>query len=334
MEIGLMSLGDHLPNPNTGEQESQGERIRSIVETSVYAEELGFEVLAIGEHHFNDYIIPSPFPVLSAVAARTSRIRLTTGVTLLPMLDAVRVAEDFATLDQISNGRAEMVLGRGISADGYAEFGVEQDKSRDMLVEKLELVRRLFTEESVVWSGASRPDLNGITLKPFPAQRTPSIWMGTGMSEESVRWTAAMGMPLMLPSIFKRAEEWKDMIALYRELMVENGYEEQSFVGACSHIHVAPTSQQARDEKRPYLTSYADWANQLRGVDVKVDFDRLINGPALVGSPAEVVDRLESIKEALQPDRHLAVFDIGGMPESEVRATMDLYAAEVMTKVR
>lgn len=332
MEIGILSLGDHLPDPATGVPVSQGERIRAIVESGVYAEDLGFDVYAVGEHHFNDYIVSSPFPVLAAVASRTSRIRLTTAVTLLPMHDPVRVAEDFATVDTISDGRAEIVLGRGISADGYAEFGVEPTRARDLLVEKLDLLRRLWSEESVTWSGSSRPDLDGITLKPAVVQASPQVWMGTGMSEDSIRWTAEMGLPLFLPSIFKRAEEWTDLVAMYREIMAAEGRSDQAFVGVCSHVHVAPTSQQAREEWRPHVEQYADWANRMRGVDASIDFDRLIAGPALCGSPAEIVDRIAAVEEALRPDRHLSVFDIGGLPEKKVRKTMELFASDVMPK--
>jgi len=334
VDIGFMSLGDHLPDANTGEQISQGRRINDIIDTGVEAEGLGFDVMAVGEHHFNDYIVSSPFPVLAAVAARTTRMRLTTAVTLLPMLDPLRVAEDFATVDQISEGRMEIVLGRGISSDGYAEFGVEPTAARTLLVDKLALLRRLWTEDSVTWTGDWRPDLTDITLKPSVAQASPQVWMGTGMSEDSVRWTAEMGLPLMLPSIFKRAEEWRDLVAMYRELMAESGRADQAFVGACSHVHVAATSQGARDEWRPYVQQYAAWANKLRGVDATIDFDRLVAGPAICGSPAEVVDRIASATEALLPDRHLSVFDIGGLPQADVLATMRLFAAEVMPKIR
>lgn len=334
MELGLLSLGDHLPDAATGRHATQGERLRAIVEMGVRAEELGFDAMAIGEHHFSEYIVSSPFAVLAAVAARTSRIRLSTAVTLLPILDPVRVAEDFNTVDQLSGGRLEMVLGRGISGDGYGEFGVDPASARQVLVEKLGLLERIWHEESVTWSGGTRPDLDAVTVHPAAAQRDPRVWMGTGMSEDSVRWTAEMGLPLMLPSIFKPAEDWRDLAALYRELMESSGKADRSFIGACSHIHVAPTSRQARDGWRPYLVPYAQWANRLRNVDVTVDFDRIVNGPAVCGSPAEVAERLQSIEDALRPDRHLAVFDIGGMPDELVRRTMELYAAEVMPKLR
>ena len=334
MELGLLTLGDWLPDPVSGERNSQRERLQSIVDLGVHGETLGFDVLAVGEHHFNDYIVSSPLVMLAAIAARTSRIRLTTGVTLLPLLDPVRVAEDFATVDQLSGGRLELVLGRGISADGYAEFGVEPAAARDVLVEKLALLRRIWSEDAVTWSGSTRPALEDLGVQPRSQQASPRVWMGTGMSEDSVRWTAEMGMPLMLPSIFKPAEKWRELVALYRQLMEESGKGDQSLVGACSHVHVGGTSQAARDSWRPYLSGYAEWANRLRGVDVRVDFDRIVSGPAICGSSAEVTERFLSLKEALQPDVHLSVFDIGGLPWTKVRGNLEQFAGEVMPKVR
>lgn len=334
MELGLMSLGDHLPDPVSGRSTTQGERLRAVVEAAVRGEELGFDAMAVGEHHFSDYIVSSPFPMLAAIAARTTSMRLTTAVTLLPLLDPVRVAEDFATVDQLSEGRLELVLGRGISKDGYAEFEVDPGAARQILVEKLDLLRQIWTDDPVTWAGESRPRLEAVTVQPRAAQASPRVWMGTGMSEDSVRWTAELGLPLMLPSIFKPAEEWRDLVALYRGLMAESGRAEDAFVGACSHVHLAGTSQQAREQWRPHLVQYAEWANRLRNVDVAVDFEAIVNGPAVCGSPDEVAERLLSIREALEPDRHLSVFDIGGMPEGLVLDTMETFAEQVMPKVR
>lgn len=334
MQFGVLSLGDHLPDPHGGGQ-SQGERLRTTVEMGVRAEQLGFAMIAIGEHHFSDYIVSSPLVHLAAIAAGTESIRLSTAVTLMAIQDPVRLAEDFATVDQLSNGRLELVLGRGISADGYHEFGVDPSNGREALVERLELFRTLLaSEEPVTWSGPFRPSLDGITVQPRPVQPDPRIWMGTGMSEESVRWTAGLGMPLMLPSIFRRAESWADMVALYRQLMAENGYADRAQVGVCSHIHLAPTSQQAETEWEPYLVQYANWANGIRGVTEPIDFGRIINGPAICASPAQAVERLESIQEALRPDIHLSVFDIGGIDEAKLWGVMELFATEVIPKVR
>lgn len=334
MELGIMSLGDHLPDAHTAQRSPQHQRMLEMVEAGVLAEQMGYDVVAMGEHHFNEYIVSSPFISLAAVAARTERIRLTTAVTLLPMHDPVRVAEDFNSVDQLSQGRMELVLGRGISSDGYAEFGVDPSQARQILIEKLALLRRLWSEDSVTWSGNSRPDLEAVSIQPRNFQPAPRVWMGTGMSEDSVRWTAEMGMPLMLPSIFKPAEMWKDLVALYREFMAENGFADQAFVGSCTHVHLASTSQAAKDRWRPYLVQYAEWANRLRKVDAAVDFDRIVNGPAICGSPAEATERMLSIKEALNPDRHLNVFDIGGLPQEIVWENMELFATDVMPKIR
>ncbi|MFS3129912.1 LLM class flavin-dependent oxidoreductase [Nocardioides sp. Bht2] len=334
MELGLLSLGDWLPDPVAGTRVSQQQRLRSIVDLGVEGEELGFDMVAVGEHHFNDYIVSSPLMILAAIASRTSRIRLATAVTLMPLHDPVRLAEDFNTLDQLSGGRAELVLGRGISSDGYAEFGVEPAAAREVTVQKLQLLRGLWSEREVTWNGAHRPALSAVEIQPHVLQPDPRVWMGTGMSEDSVRWTAELGMPLMLPSIFKPAEEWRDLVALYRQLMAESGKGAKAFVGACSHVHIAPTSQEARDSWRPYLTGYAEWANRMRKSDVRVDFDRIVAGPAVCGSPAEVAERLLSLKEALQPDIHLSVFDIGGLPAPRVSANLELFASEVIWKIR
>lgn len=335
MEFGVLSLGDHLSTPD-GAKQSQGERLRSVIDAGARAEELGYDLFAVGEHHFSEYIVSSPLVMLSAVASRTRRIRLSTAVTLMGILDPLRLAEDFNTVDQLSDGRMELVLGRGISADGYAEFGVDPAQGREILVEKMNLFRTLLSsDEPVSFSGSFRPDLQGITVQPRPVQADPRIWMATGMSEESVRWTAALGMPLMLPTILRPAETWADMVVLYRELMQQNGYADRARVGVCTHLHIAETSQQAERGWEPYLVQYVKWARQsISGNDEPVDYQGLINGPAVCGSPQKVLERLESINEALNPDIHLSVFDIGALPAPQVMAQMELFASTVADRLR
>jgi alkanesulfonate monooxygenase SsuD/methylene tetrahydromethanopterin reductase-like flavin-dependent oxidoreductase (luciferase family) len=336
MHLGTLSLGDLRPDPRTGECVSQADRHRAIVDNAVLAGQLGFALTGVGEHHFNDYIVSSPHVVLSAIAARTQRIRLMTTLTLLAMLDPVHVAEDFATLDQLSDGRVELVIGRGINPESYRSFGLDADRSREMLVEKLELLQALWADaQPVSWSGQFRAPLDGITVQPRPFQSGgPRIWMGTGLSEESVRQTAELGLPLMLPSIFRAAETFRPMVELYRLVMAANGRAEQAVVGLVSHLHVAPTSQGARATWAPYLTEYVRWGRGMRGVVDPVDFDELASGPALCGSPGEVTDRMLAAKEAVDPDVYFTVFDIGGLPQAEVIGSMELFAAEVMPKVQ
>lgn len=334
MDIGYLTLGDHLPDPTTGVRMSAGEKVRGAIETAINAEDLGYDVVGIGEHHFNDYIFSSPFTMLSAVASRTARIKLTTSLTVLPLHDPVLVAEDFTTLDQISDGRAEMILGRGLGDKGYAEFGIDYATSRDLMVDKLDLLRRLWTEESVSFDGTFRPPLQNIGLRPAPAKAEPLLWMGSGMTEDSIRWTAGLGLPLMLPTIMQRPEGWSDLVDLYRELMAAAGNADKALVGACSYVHVAPTTQAAREKWRPHLMQYIEWVGSLFGRTDTRPWEELVSGPAIGGSPAEVSESLLSIKNTLNIDRHLAVFDVGGMSHHDVNATMELYAAEVMPKLR
>lgn len=333
MKLGIMSLGDHLPDPHTGVRTSQHERLRSVIDSSVAAESMGYTMIALGEHHFNDYIISAPQLMLAAIAERTQSIRLATAVTLLATSDPVRVAEDFAMLDQLSGGRVELVVGRGVSADAYAAFGeLDPREGHAILGEKLALLNRLWNDESPVsWSGAFRGPLDDIALRPRPFAAPPRVWMGTGTSEDSVRRTAAQGLPLMLPSIFGRPESWRPLVQLYRELMTANGHE--PLVGSCSYIHVATDSRTAHEQWRPYLTGYVEWASRLLGNNMPVDYEVLTSGTAMCGSPAEVLDRMLNVKELIDPDVHLGVFDVGGLPHDLLVDTLGLFASDVMPKL-
>lgn len=333
MEIGVMSLGDHVPNPHTGIRTTQGERLRSIVDSSVAADDMGYAMIALGEHHFNDYIISSPQLLLAAIAERTKNIRLATAVTLLATSDPVRVAEDFATLDQLSGGRAELVVGRGINPETYAAFGeLDPKQGHAIMAEKHALLDKLWAEtESFSWSGQFRGPLDNVTLKPRPFASAPRVWLGTGTTEESVRRTAEQGRPLMLPSIFAKLAGWGPIVDLYRELMTAQGLE--PVVGSCSYIHVAESGAVAREQWRPYLTGYVQWARDLLGNPAPVDYDDLISGTAMCGSPDEVLEKMIEVKDVIDPDLHLAVFDVGGLPHEMLVDNMAMFAEEVMPKL-
>lgn len=334
MQFGILTLGDHLPDPGTGVKASQQERISSIIDAATRAEQLGFTHASVGEHHFSDYIVSSPVPILAAIAARTTTMRLGTGVSLIPTLDPVRVAEDFSTLDLLSGGRAEIVVGRGISTEVYDVFGVDYAQSHDAFEENVHLLQQLWTQESVTFASKFRPPLNQTRLEPRPLQTPhPPIWLGVGLSEESMKRVGRLGMPLMLPSIFKRPEDYKDLVTLYREEMTANGCEDRIMVGCASHIHVGANSSQAKSEWKPYVMQYADWANGLRGVSFDLDYDRLINGPAICGSPDEVTERIAGMHELLKPDLHLLLFDLGGLPHEQLIETIELFGSDVLPKL-
>jgi alkanesulfonate monooxygenase SsuD/methylene tetrahydromethanopterin reductase-like flavin-dependent oxidoreductase (luciferase family) len=344
MQLGLLSLGDCLADPNTGARPTPAERHRAIVEEAVLAETLGFDSVWLGEHHFCDYVLASPPVVLAAIAARTSRVRLGTGVTLVANLDPVRVAEDYATVDAIADGRVELVAGRGILVDTYEAFGQKPDESRERFRENVELLRRLWSETSVTWSGRFRAPLDAVTLEPRPVQKPhPPIWIGGGSSLHSVDLAAELGLPLMLPSVLAPALDFAPAVARYRRRFAAAGHDPAAArIGCCHHVHVAPTSQEAREGWRPYYLNYLRFVDRIwtrrelihPKAKVDLDYDRLLAGVAICGSPAEVVDRIAAARETLGLDLHLAMFDLGGLPPARVARAMELFAAEVAPQLR
>jgi len=335
-EYGILSLADHLESPVDGRRESQAARLQRVVDAAVAAEEAGFYSFGVGEHHFSDYILSAPELVLAAVSARTSRIRLGTSVTLLANTDPVRQAEQLATLDVLSNGRAEMTFARGVSEDTAHAFGITDfDEIRPRFEEYLRLVLRLFTEETVTWKGNYRAPLEGIRLEPRPIQQPyPGVWIGGGLSTTSADLAAALGLPLFLPSLFRWPEDYLEIVDRYRQRSVEAGNQSAIRLGFPSYLHVAPTSQEARRRWRPHLDHYRNFALTMRssfGRDT--DFDSLLQGPAICGSPAEVVDRIGVINEILSLDRHLFLLDAGAVPAGMLAEEMELLATEVLPKL-
>lgn len=195
-EVSVLSLIGHAPHPLNGQRPSPAERFEEVIETGVVAERLGFDTYSIGERHAGPFLSSSPSVVLGALAARTSTIRLLTGVTVVAILDPVRVAEDFATLDQISRGRIELVVGKGAEAGHFDLFGLDEERQWDLQKEKYELLRRLWTEEGVDWEGEFRPALKNTTTLPRPYAGAPRIWYGSATSLNSPELAALHGDPL------------------------------------------------------------------------------------------------------------------------------------------
>jgi len=324
-DVYLLILGDHLPDPGTGHTVTEAERLRAIVEQAVTAEAVGFTGVAIGEHHFTRYIVSAPELVLAAIATRTTSLRLSTGVTLLAHRDPVLVAEEVATLDQLSDGRAELIVARGVSQETDAAFGVGPDDLRARFDEHLRLLLRLLEERDVTWRGRFRGPLVRVTTTPRPVQRPrPTVWIGSG-SAISADLAVELGLPLMLPSTLRDPAAHRQVVERYRDA---GG----SRVALPSHVFVAPTD--AREKWRPYLGSYAAFAQQWRGDGRGLDLDRLMDGAAVCGDPDEVADRLNGLTKLLGLDAHLVIVDIGGLPQSAVLATIALFGAEVIPRLQ
>lgn len=324
MDVYLLILGDHLPNPCTGEEVPQADRLRAMVEQAVVAEEAGFAGVAIGEHHFTRYIVSAPELLLAAVAARTSTLRLSTGVTLLAHRDPVLVAEGLATLDVLSNGRAELIVARGVDQQTDAAFGVQPGELRARFEEHLRLLIKLLEEPSVSWDGRFRGQLTDVTTTPRPVQTPrPTVWIGSG-SAVSADLGAELEMPLMLPSTLRDPSIYLEVVRRYREHFPAGR------VGVPSHVFVA--HDDARERWRPHLAEYARFADPWRG-DGDIDVDAIMDGSAVCGTPDEVAARLNELAEHLSIDTHLVMVDIGGMPHESVIETIRLFGAEVLPKL-
>ena len=344
MRTGLLSLGDLIRDPITGEMRTPAQRHRNLIDQAVWAEAAGFDTIHFGEHHFSRYIVSSPQVLLAAAAERTTTLRLSTGVTLAANLDPVRVAEDYATIDAISNGRIEPCFGRGtLFPDVYTEFGQDESTASDRFAESLALILRLWSEEDVTWTGHHRVPLHHVTIHPRPTQTPrPPVWIGAGLSLESVDLAARLGCRLMLPSVFGVWEMFKPAVEHYEAAWLKYGHDPaQRRIGAISHFGVARTSQEAHARFRPRYKAYwgelSKWTHesaQRAGRDARsfprATYESLTSSIAICGSPAEVLERFAIARETLHLDTQLVMLDMGGMPDHDLRDSLDILATDVL----
>ena len=338
LETGLLSLGDLLPDPNTGECRTESARHRSLVDQGVLAEQIGMHSIHLGEHHGSSYQLSAPPIVLAAIGERTTNLRLSTGVTLAANLDPFRIAEDYATLDVLTEGRAEIVAGRGsLFARTFEIFGQDPKQSRALFTDHVELLLKLLREEDVHAEGL-RP-LHGETSRPRPFGELP-VWIGGGTSTESVDFAARLGCPLMLPSVFAPPAAFSPLAERYREQWQAAGHDGEPVIGACFHTHIATESQLARDRFKVWYENYWQWVQDLiksytpRAEQLPFDYTTLIGGPAMVGSPGEVVERIESACELLGLNRMIFMFDLGGIPDDVLFPTLELFGSDVLPQLR
>ncbi len=341
MQLGLMTLGDPLQDPVTGKLMTPQERYRMLMEVAVVADECGLYSINLGEHHGLGYQISAPPVALSAMAARTRRLRLSTAVALAANLDPLRLAEDYATVDVISDGRVEIVVGRGnFFASTYELFGQSVEESRERFDEAVELVCKLWPGESLTWSGRFRPPIKGEALAPRPVQRDrPPLWIGGGSSAGSAILAARLGLKLMLPSAFGPPEKFREAVDIYLEHYDAAGHDHPPTVGACWHVNVGRSSQQARTRWEPRYRAYHAWTQDLlKAVNPDVpsyllrafDYEWLCSsGPAIVGSPSEVAERMHKLGDMLGASLHLCYMDMGGLPPAEYVEMVQLLGTEV-----
>ncbi len=351
MRFGMLSLGDHLPDPLTGEYaENQAERFQLWVELGVRAERAGFDSCWLGEHHFNEYILSCPQMVLAAIAARTESIRLGTAVSLLPNQDPVRLAEDFATLDLLSHGRAEVGFGSGITPNTFRLLGQDPALAPDLMAEHLDLLQRLWSEECVDWRGKHRAPFKEGRTEPrtFRGAALP-INIATSTSSEAAARAGRAGHRLMLMTVYKRYRDFRPLAEIYREAYTAAGHDPAGMcVSAVAYLHVRPDAQDAWSVWRPYVQNYMRFVGRIarqQGLSASLQAashegpkwldERGRREADICGTPAEVAEQLaRADREVGGVDRMLCYFDLGGLPAPATLESVDAFTEEVLPAFR
>ena len=337
MELGIYTFAETTPDPRTGRTVTPAERLRDLVEEIALADELGLDVFGVGEHHRPDFAVSAPAVVLAAAAARTRRIRLTSAVSVLSSDDPVRVFQDFATLDLLSGGRAEIMAGRGSFIESFPLFGYELDDYDELFAEKLDLLLALRDSERVTWSGRHRPALDGQGVYPRPLQDPLPVWVAVGGTPQSVVRAGALGLPMALAIIGGMPERFAPFAELHRRAAVEYGHEPPA-LSINSHGFIADTSQAAADEAYPAFKTVMDKIGRERGWPpmTRAQFDASLDlrGSSFVGSPQQVIEKLLFQHEVFGHQRFLVQFSVGTLPHASIMRSIELYGTEVAPVVR
>ena len=338
MEIGIYTFGDVPPVPKGNRSAVEGQRLRDLLEEVELADQVGLDVYGVGEHHRPDYAISAPAVVLAAAAARSKRIRLTSAVTVLSSDDPVRVFESFATLDALSNGRAEIMAGRGSFIESFPLFGYDLDDYDQLFSEKLDLLLKLRDNERVTWRGNMRAPINGLGVYPRPVQDPLPIWIAVGGTTQSVVRAARLGLPMALAIIGGAPERFAPVVDLYRETARQAGHDPSRLpVSINSHVFVGDDSQEAGDVFYPAYAEVMTRIGRERGWPPlsreQFEAGRTLRGALAVGSPQQVIDKILFQHEIFGHQRFLAQVS-GVVPHAKMMRHIELLGTEVAPVVR
>ena len=330
VEIGVFTFADR------GEANAE-QRLRDLLEEASLADEVGLDVFGVGEHHRPEYAVSAPAVVLAAAAVKTSRIRLTSAVTVLSSDDPVRVFQQFSTVDLLSGGRAEVMVGRGSFIESFPLFGYDLRDYDALFAEKLDLLLRLREDEHVTWSGRFRTSLAGEGVYPRPLQNPLPVWVAVGGTPESAVRAGSLGLPMALAIIGGMPEQFKPFAELHRRAAREAGHEPPR-LSINSHGYIAPTSEEALDESFPYVAAAMNRIGRERGWPplTRADYEAsaALRGANFVGTPEQVVEKILFQHDVFGHDRFLVQFTVGGIPHEGILRSIELLGREVAPAVR
>jgi len=339
MEIGVYTFADLGIHPVTKTSITPRQRMLNLVEEIEIADQLDLDVFAVGEHHRPDYLISSPTVVLGAAAVKTKRIKLSSAVTVLSSDDPVRVFQQFAEIDLLSGGRAEIMAGRGSFIESFPLFGYNLQDYDELFSEKLEMLLQLNEVEIFSWKGKHTQTITGRGVYPRPYQKKLPIWIGVGGTPESVIRAAEHGLPMALAIIGGIPARFTPYVQLYKNVYAKAGHDPGKMqLGINSHTYIADDSQSARDE---FYSPYSDVMNRIGakrgwppGTREQFEASTELQGALLVGSPQEVIDKILYQHELFGHTRFLAQMSLGAMPHDKILHSMELLATKVVPVVK
>ncbi|MFN9493016.1 MAG: LLM class flavin-dependent oxidoreductase [Sphingobacteriales bacterium] len=339
MEIGICTFGDIGTHPVTGDKIGPHERLRNLMEEISLADQLGLDVFAIGEHHRPDYAISAPAVVMAAAAERTKNIKLSSGVTVLSSEDPVRVYQQFATVDLLSGGRAEIMAGRGSFIESFPLFGYDLSDYDALYAEKLHMLQRINEQAVVNWQGKHTQTIQNKGIYPRAYQEKLPIWVAVGGTPESVVRAAEYGFPMMIAIIGGMPARFAPFAKLYRDVYKEAGHDAAAFqLGINSHTYIAADGKQARDEFFPTYAEVMTRIGKERGWNgltrEQFEYSTQPQGALLVGSPQEVIDKILYEHELFGHTRFLAQMTIGALPHKLAMKSIELLGDVVAPAVR
>ena len=337
MKFLAMTLIPYAPDPVTGIQPSTTERLRSVVDNAVLVEELGFDGYGVGERHERPFLSSSPPVILSHIAAQTSKIRLFTAVTTLSLLDPVRAFEDYSTLDHLSGGRLELMIGKGNGTAQAELFHVTTEDQWERNRESYELFRRLWREDKVTWSGQFRPSLNEAETWPRPLQNPIRVWHGSATSEASVELAAKWGDPLFSANVTNPIEPYAALVSYYRERWAHYGRDpKDALVGAGSAgYYAAKASQDAIATYRPIFEARkAAFIRQGMPLVFHSLEDAIERSSALIGSPQQIIEKVHRYHDQMGHEVLNINSDSAGLTKAQHRASLELFQSDIAPALR
>lgn len=339
MELGIYTFGVMTNDPKTGRPISTEQRFANLLEEIELADQLGLDVFGVGEHHRSEFIVTAPGVVLGAAAARTKRIRLTSAVSVLSSDDPVRVFQEFATIDNISHGRAEIMAGRGSFIESFPLFGYDLNDYDSLFAEKLDLLLKIRASERVSWQGKHRAPIDNLPIYPRPVQEPLPVWVAVGGTPQSVVRAGTLGLPMALAIIGGEPERFAPFVELHREALRRAGHDPAKVpAGINSHGYIAEDSQKAADEAFGPYKETMDKIGRERGwpPSSRAQFDagRTLHGAYFIGSPEQVIEKILFQHEIFHHQRFLIQFSVGSLPHPGIMKSIELFGTKVAPAVR